>query len=303
MSLSSVYTLKKALSMQKLSPSSLFVWPRGKPGRWKAKQAVVDGMPDVQIIYADRWPSLADEAANAYSPLSDAHIFEAFIDVGRVAHDAGAQFDQASPRLEVVGGPLAAARQRAEIAVAVDTPGVIDAVLRFVRDYGPLDLAESWAFEPTMVSGETVLRPWEQWLSARRFVAHAAEMLLAFRLASSGEPYPRWLNDVMTEYLRRTHKASFSADELRQEHGAYAWTCDSLLAALWWQFSEADESDRAWRVCKGCKRTFVQSRSDQEYHDRNCRNRAGVAKHAKGRKRDAHEPTKRARKPRKDKGA
>lgn len=266
--------------MQKLSPSPLFVWPRGKRGRWKARRGVVSGWPDAQIIYDGRWPSLADEDANSYSPLTNPHIFEAFADVGRIARDAAAQFDQASTRLEAVGGPMATARHRAALTVAFDTPDVIDAVLRFVRDYGPLDLAESWVMEPMTVEGEEVLHFSERWLSGRRFVALAAEMAEAVRLAASADPYPRWLNEVMNEHLRGTHKASLNADELRLKRGAYAFTCDSLLSALWWQFSEADEGDRAWQVCKGCRRTFVRARKDQLFHDKNCRNRTNVAKAA-----------------------
>ena len=289
--------------MQKALPSPLFLWPRGRRGRWKARRAVINGWPDAQIIYDGRWPSRLAKDANSYSPLEDPHIFEAFADVGRIAREAAVRLDQTSPRLVTVAlaDPMAMARHRAALTVAFDTPDVIAAVLRFVRNYGPLDLSQSLVLEPvTTDDGMTVLRAHEQWLSGRDFIKCAAEMAEAVRLAASAEPYPRWLNDVINEHLRGTHKASLNADELGTARGYYVFTFDSLLAALWWQFSEADDPDNpghAWRVCKGCQRTFVQSRTDQVFHDKNCRNRTNVAIAAK--KRAAQPPKKRSPKTRK----
>lgn len=268
----------------------MFLWARGKRSRWKARRAVIGGWPDVVITYGNRWPSLADVDGDPYSPLSDSHIFEAFAEIGTIAIDAGGRFDQNTAHAEIVDGeivavanpldadPLVTARRRGTLAVAVDAPEVIAAILRFVRDYGPLESWESWQGEPRTVDAETVLN-FERAISGRRFVQLAVEMAEAVRLAASDEPYPRWLNDVMNEHLCGTHPVSFNAQDLGAARGAYGWTCDSLLAALWWQFYQADSTaGHTWRRCEGCPRWFVQSRADQKYHDAICRNRANVRK-------------------------
>lgn len=270
--------------MQKATTTLLFLWARGKRERWKTRRAVVEGWPDVQVIYTARWPSLTDEDANTFAPLTDPHIYEAFADVARIARDAAARFEnQAGGSLPepIDPDPMVTARHRAAFTVAVDSPEVIAAVLRFVRDYGPLDLSESWAMEPVTDEGETFLRSHERWLSGRRFLMLAAELGEAIRFAADDKPYPRWLNDVMNEHLRGVHPVSFNASDLGTRRGAYAFTCDSLLAALWWQFYQHDAGGAAWRICEGCQRIFAQSRKDQKYHDKNCRNRTNVAKAAK----------------------
>ena len=119
-------------------------------------------------------------------------------------------------------------------------------------------------------------------MSVRWFVKRAAEMDEALRLSAEDKPHLSWLNDAIREHLLGTHPTVFNARDLGTDakRDAYGFTCDSLLAALWWQFYQADAGGRAWRQCKGCLRLFVQKRSDQEYHDAACRNRANVRRSA-----------------------
>jgi hypothetical protein len=258
--------------MQQILNAPLFLWPRGKRGRWKLTAG-----PDAQITYGDQWPSLSDADCAAYSPLGDPHIFEAFAEVGRAAIDAGIS---AIP------------------SVSADTHWIVGDVLRGLRDYpGAYESAlaqrravaacEDVAVRATVLDFLGSYGAPEDSSAARsipvgHFILAAADMAEAVRIVAFDETHPRWLDETINEHLQGVHPTSWSASQLGGERGRYGFTCDSLLTAMWWQFVQADAGGGAWRVCKGCPRTFVQTRTDQEYHDKNCRNRANVRKHAKG---------------------
>lgn len=261
--------------MQNFLTGPLFLWPRGKRGRWK-----ITAPPQAEIVYGDgAWPTLSDPDGEPYSPLSDPHIFEAFGAVGRLAIETG---DYASdPGTWIVGGVLAltadyadaseSARAQHRARSAEDDPAVRKAILDFTRDYGALE----------DFSGYMRDFPVHKAIPARAFIIAASDMAEALRLAQIGEPHPRWLDETIYQHLLGVHPAPFTAAQLGRRRGLYGFTCDSLLAALWWQFAQADGGGGAWRVCKGCRRIFVQSRKDQDFHDKNCRNRTNVAKAAK----------------------
>lgn len=65
-----------------------------------------------------------------------------------------------------------------------------------------------------------------------------------------------------------------------------AYTCDTLLTAMWLQVYEALAQGKPWRLCEGCGRLFTQSRRGQKFHDSGCRNRYHVRqwteRHRKG---------------------
>lgn len=256
--------------MQNFLTGPLFLWPRGNRRRWK-----ITAPPDAQIMYGDgAWPALSDPDADPYSPLGDPHMFEAFGHVGRLAIEAG-EAPAPEPQNWIVGEVMRATSDYAEASEstraqwralsAEDDPAVRKAALGFIRDYGAPEFSGVKS------------------ISVRSFLIAASAMSEALRLARSGEPRPRWLHETIYTHLQGVHPAPFTAAQLgrRQGVGGYALTCNSLLEAMWLQFAQADTGGGAWRVCKGCQRTFVQSRKDQDYHDKNCRNRWNVRKAAR----------------------
>lgn len=262
--------------MQKFLSGPLFLWPRGKRSRWK-----ITAPPAAKIVYGnDSWPALSDPDGDAYSPLSDPRIFEEFGHVGRLAIETGEYAPD--PGTWSAGGVLKktadypdsieSARAQWRARAAEDDPGVRKAMLAFVRNYGALE--DFSAYIPEV--------PAPNDMRVRSFIIAAADMAEALRLAQLGGPFPRGLIETIRLHIRGVHPDIWPADQLGRKQGddLYVITCDSLLEAMWWQFYQAAAGRGAWRVCKGCQRPFVQSRKDQEYHDKNCRNRTNVARAA-----------------------
>ncbi len=158
-----------------------------------------------------------------------------------------------------------------EAGYAAYIPALQQQALRFVQDYGPLDFPpagfkgdplpdffiEATALHTTMVIAQDVqdadMRQTEQGLLSAQGVARELNVRL-----SGVNPCVRLANGQLVP----------------------SFNCDNLLTAMWLQFYESLAGGKTWQQCKGCGRSFTQTRQGQKFHDKDCRNRYHVRKFA-----------------------
>jgi hypothetical protein len=135
--------------------------------------------------------------------------------------------------------------------------------------------------------------PFSAWAGQKRFViASERNKRRAFDRFEDGEVvFPAWyaLQRIVNEKLRQ-HNAlpKLLWDFNRREPElALAFVPESLIAALWLQFSHAITGDKEYRQCEQCGRWFelaAEVRADGKFCQGSCRSRAYRARKAEARK-------------------
>ena len=139
--------------------------------------------------------------------------------------------------------------------------------LRFVQDYGPLDI-------PAPKLAGVLLTDFFIEATALHLVTTLAHELPDADMTSFDDGLMPAL--AVTSELNIRLSGANPCLRLIEGRLVPSHTCDSLLTAIWLRFHEALAGGKTWQRCKGCDRTFTQTRQGQKFHDKDCRNRYHV---------------------------
>ena len=265
---------------------SSFVWGRGDPTKWRLSKDRRMRRPPLLLYEKKRW----EFWENAYRPLEEApRLYEEFAALGKEV----AEFWPTLGRLEKRGLPmttsfgeddwLAPTSKLPLAGYAAYIPPLHRQALRFVQDYGPLDI-------PTPgIHGVYLTDFFIEAAALHGTMALAGELRDADMQDTEDGLFTAL--DVMTESNRRLSGAN-PCFRLIEGRLVPSYTCDNLLTAMWLQFHEALAGGKTWQRCKGCGRSFTQTRQGQKFHDKDCRNRYHVRMYAqKSKERQEKEDT------------
>ena len=253
-----------------MDTQSTFHWARGDPTKWRLSKDKRFRRPPV-LVYEKKW--LLGE--NFYYPLVDApRLYEEFAALGQkvakygfgLVHlrSKGLPMDTSYPADDWLGPPSRLSRLP---GYAAYIPPLHREALQLVQDYGPLVFPDFR--RPRVVLTDFFIEAY-----ALHMVMTVAQGLEDADMASvdEGQALAMGMVREFDDRLSGAHPCF----RLIGDRLVASYTCDSLLTAMWVQLHEALAGGKTWKRCKGCGRSFTQTRQGQKFHDKDCRNRYHV---------------------------
>lgn len=269
-----------------MDDSSSFYWARGDPTQWRLSKDRRMRRPPL-LRYEKKGWGLSE---NSYCPLEEApRLYEEFAALGKKVGESRLVLGRLKKRglpmvtsFGEIGWPGPASRLPLA-GYAAYIPPLHRQALRFVQDYGPLDI-------PTPKPLGVLLTDFFIEANALHLVTTLAHELPDADMKSVDDGLIPAL--ALTRELNIRLSGANPLMRLIEGRLVPSYTCDNLLTAMWLQFYDSLAGGKTWQQCKGCGRSFTQTRQGQKFHDKDCRNRYHVRMFAeKSKKRQEREDT------------